>query len=441
MVFTRPPVAALVFLFQGQPTKRRNGCNSIVAETAMSNLHLPVEILDHIIDYLHDTEDALRSCCLVSKSWIPRTRKHLFAHIWFHTVREVHAWKRTFPDPSTSPAHYAKTLSIDSPAVVTAVDAEVGGYIGSFSSVTGLETGADRTEPDFDQSAIPLAPFHGFSPAIKSLCLVIPALPLSQVFNLILSFPLLEDLDVILVGESSDYDDGSEEDEMPTATQPTYVYWVPRPLSIGRDGAFLRPSIVVSTGRHPLPEADSDVASRGRSFVDNGVGRGVFSYPRIPRDRLEPCRYVHSSSAVYIDNLLLFLGESRTGFVDLAKATKLKEVVFRPNSWSVEWITTALQTITAKHRDLRQISVRMCYPIVYNLSGAGIDADVREAVGEAGYGEWLELDRLLVQLWESRRIHLMAVFTKGQNTGSSIGCLLSEITKRGMIDLVECDEA
>jgi hypothetical protein len=220
MVFTRPPVAARVFLFQGQPTKRRNGCNSIVAETAMSNLHLPVEILDHIIDYLHGTEDALRSCCLVSKSWIPRTRKHLFAHIWFHTVRDVHAWKRTFPDPSTSPAHYAKTLSIDSPAVVTAADAEVGGYIGSFFSVTGLETGADRTEPDFNQSAIPLAPFHGFFPAIKSLCLVIPALPLSQVFNLILSFPLLEDLDVILVGESSDNGDDSEEDEMPTATQP-----------------------------------------------------------------------------------------------------------------------------------------------------------------------------------------------------------------------------
>jgi hypothetical protein len=113
--------------------------------------------------------------------------------------------------------------------------------------------------------------------------------------------------------------------------------------------------------------------------------------------------------------------------------------VFRPNSWSVEWITTALQTITAKHRDLQQISIRMCYPIVHKLSGAGIDADVREEVGEVGCGEWLELDRFLVQLWESRRIHLMAVLRKGQDMRSSIECLLPEITKRGMIDLVECD--
>jgi hypothetical protein len=81
----------------------------------------------------------------------------------------------------------------------------------------------------------------------------------------------------------------------------------------------------------------------------------------------------------------------------------------------------------------------MSHPIVHKFSGAGIDADVREEVGEAGYGEWLDLDRLLVQLWESRRIRLMAAFTKGQDMRSSIECLLPEITKRGMIDLVECD--
>ena len=39
----------------------------------MSNLHLPAETLDHIVDHLHDTKDALRNCCLGSKSWVPRT--------------------------------------------------------------------------------------------------------------------------------------------------------------------------------------------------------------------------------------------------------------------------------------------------------------------------------------------------------------------------------
>ena len=36
-----------------------------LAETMMSNPHLPTEILDRIIDHLHDTEDTLRNCSLV----------------------------------------------------------------------------------------------------------------------------------------------------------------------------------------------------------------------------------------------------------------------------------------------------------------------------------------------------------------------------------------
>jgi hypothetical protein len=54
-------------------TPQRHGS----AETAISVSRLPAEMLDHVVDHLYDTEDALRNCCLVSKSWIPRTRKHL----------------------------------------------------------------------------------------------------------------------------------------------------------------------------------------------------------------------------------------------------------------------------------------------------------------------------------------------------------------------------
>ena len=38
---------------------------------------LPGELLDHTVDHLYDARVTLKSCCLVSKSWVPRTRKHL----------------------------------------------------------------------------------------------------------------------------------------------------------------------------------------------------------------------------------------------------------------------------------------------------------------------------------------------------------------------------
>lgn len=65
----------------------------------MSDLHIPQEICERIIDLLYDQPRTLRQCCLVSRSWVPRTRKYLFCDVWIDCSDEIHAWKNTFPDP------------------------------------------------------------------------------------------------------------------------------------------------------------------------------------------------------------------------------------------------------------------------------------------------------------------------------------------------------
>jgi hypothetical protein len=187
----------------------------------MANPCLPPETLDHIVDNLCGTEDALRNCCLVSKSWIPRTRKHLFNDIGLLTTESLESWKETFPDPSTSPGRYTITLTVGCPRSVTAADAEAGGWIGGFSRLEHLEVFAPIPDHDFNQSGAPLIPFHGFSSTIKSLRVAIPHLPISQIFNLIISFPLLEDLDVMFRDEApAEDEDDSGEDDMPATAQP-----------------------------------------------------------------------------------------------------------------------------------------------------------------------------------------------------------------------------
>ena len=123
--------------------------------------------------------------------------------------------------------------------------------------------------------------------------------------------------------------------------------------------------------------------------------------------------------------------------INLSKATKLKDVAFRPQSWTVEWVTTALKTIIPQHRDLQQISIRLSYPTVVSLNGINVDAAPWETVGEVGCREWLDLDHELVQLWESRLIRPRVAFVKEGDVRDSIRSLLPEITKRGIIDLVE----
>ena len=77
----------------------------------MSTPCLLEELLDYVVDFLHNAPRALENCCLVSKSWIPRARMHLFAHVAF-SARGLQSWKKLFPDPSTSPACYTKTLHL-----------------------------------------------------------------------------------------------------------------------------------------------------------------------------------------------------------------------------------------------------------------------------------------------------------------------------------------
>jgi hypothetical protein len=134
----------------------------------------------------------------------------------------------------------------------------------------------------------------------------------------------------------------------------------------------------------------------------------------------------------------MFLARPRSALTDLSEATKLKDVVFRPTSQSVKWITMTLKT-TPKLRDLREISIYMPHYMTTVCAGA----EVTGVIGEASYGEWLDLDRLLVQLWETSSIRPKFVcppqIGMEWDTNYCVGywCLLPEITKKGIIDLVE----
>ena len=112
---------------------------------------------------------------------------HPFARIIFGTPSLLEAWKKAFPDPVVSPAHHARFLTIECPGVVTVADAEAGGWIPTFSNVERLELCG---------SGLNLVPFHNFSPVLKSLRLILGFLPSLNIFNLICSLPLLEDLNL-----------------------------------------------------------------------------------------------------------------------------------------------------------------------------------------------------------------------------------------------------
>ena len=147
---------------------------------------LPPEILDLIFDHLHDEPTTLRVCCLVSQSWIPRTRIRLFDRVEFLLSEStIESWMRTFPDPSNSPAHYTRSLLLSNFKGITVALP----WIQSFNHIVELEVASWA-----DNRHISLTRLCGLSPTLKYLRISHALAPLSEILEFICSFPLLEDL-------------------------------------------------------------------------------------------------------------------------------------------------------------------------------------------------------------------------------------------------------
>ena len=139
-------------------------------------------------------------------------------------------------------------------------------------------------------------------------------------------------------------------------------------------------------------------------------------------------------------NLFLISVGWKPDLIDLSNATRLKNSVFRVESQRVDWIITTLRTIAPEHRDLQQVTIYLPYDP--RLSGA--DADIRRMAGELIFEEWLELDGLLTQLWESLNpsedpVSLIPPPKGEQEILESMGLLLPLITGREIIDLFRID--
>jgi len=375
------------------------------AGTTLSSL--PCELLDHIVDLLHDSQISLRNCCLVSKSWIPRTRTHLFAEVHFNTASSMQSWKETFPDPSTSPARYAKALFICSPQIVTATCAEAGCWIGGFPRVVRFVI--DGQEQFVNGWANTFALLHGISPVLRSLRVNHVGFPAPQLLSLILSFPLLEDLSITdCLGSYLPTTLGGSASGPSASAQPSSL------------SAFIGSlDLDIRGGMEPI--AHRLLALSGGMYCRKLTLK--FTYNRIRHLRL------HKS------DLVLFLVDLGSASFNLSEATKLRDVTFRIATLRVEWITLALRDITSKHRDLRQISIDAghYFSRAYRTSAD----DPRQYVGDKFFGQWLDLDRILVHLWESLSIHTNVKWTGegGEWLGRYIAAVLPEMTKRGMVTI------
>ena len=282
--------------------------------------------------------------------------------------------------------------------------------------------------------SVSLVAFHGLSPTIRSLRLELACVRLSEVFDLVCSFPLLEDLALFRFS----YWNGVDE-------------WTPPSTSPRLTGSLQLHSVGGGTGRITRRLLD---LPNGLNFtkivlcVDDEIDfkstTDLVSRCSDTLESLDVSDHLRGGCYYYsrrlIDTLPLHSVLSTAGSFNLSAATKLKQLVFQCGRSNVQWTTEALQT--AESSNLERITVRP-------------NANTFEfEIAELRCQQWQDLDRLLVQFWASHSIRPKVTYEVGGITyevgGITYGVgvrkmdiryyassLLPELTKRGLVDLVE----
>ena len=392
----------------------------VIAQTTMLS-PLPPEILDLIVDFLHDEPDALRACCLVSRSWVHRTQEHLFAHVEFLSRSHTILWKEMFPDPSNSPARHTRSLLIRESTVVAFVDTDVGDWARAFDGVVRLDVdicgfGSGRK--------ISLVQLHGLSPTLKSLRLAYESsAPSSEILSFVCSFPLLEDLALVSLGGNSEIDEWN----IPS-TSPKFTGYLDLRMLGGT------PPVV-----HRLLELPNGLHFSKISVACSGedVGSMMMNLVSECSDTLEYLSiYYYIVGAVflsafmvgqYVNTIFWRIVEHSMPLLDLSKLTKLKDVVFGCTGPEIQRITMTLQT--AESINLEQITIHS-------------PTSFKELVVESDCPGWQDLDRLLLRFWTSHSIRPKIWYKDGEEEYDLrylVPRIFPELTSRGLVDLIEYD--
>ena len=375
---------------------------------------LPQEMIDLIIDNLRGEPKTLKSCSIVSKSWAYRTRKHLFNHVVFRpSGPPIGQWKETFPDPTISPAHNTRTLSIYFPKLIAAAEKDT---LLNFCCVTRLDMDTDFW---YDQK-VSLVPLHGFSPILKSLSLTFDRLPRSEVFDLICSFPLLEDLRLACYG-------GRRVIEMWEA--PSISPRLTGALQLRTGGGMqfvLQRLLYLPNGIHFRKIAVQWIVLPDLSSTVDLVSRCATTLKSLKiANHLEGLFL--SRTFRPIDNSPLCTDESRTTSLDLSRVESLEKIAFICKCPSAEWVLATLPTIETK--SLRQISLVIPHDVI-----------VKALDVESTRRGWLDLDRMLVQTWTSRSIRPRLMYERileERDLGKDVARLLPESMERGTVDVLK----
>lgn len=186
-------------------------------------MQLPQELVDRVIDFLHNDRPALKASCLVHTDWIDPCRCQLFGSVTLNGLMDLESWAETFPSVLQSPAHHTRKLTLiglcaslgDKGLNPDKLDDSLLQHLRSFNQLRKLVFTAlnlhPRNSPELHflhvRSSLTSLLFHSPYPTTQK-----------KLLHFICSFPHLENLSI--TGVSRWLEDGKEGYSVPQASPP-----------------------------------------------------------------------------------------------------------------------------------------------------------------------------------------------------------------------------
>ncbi|RDB15825.1 hypothetical protein Hypma_003689 [Hypsizygus marmoreus] len=164
----------------------------LASPTNAKVVELPPEVIDAIIDYLHDDKYALLTCALVSPKWIPRSRYHFLYELTLEP-EDALAFCSLSQDLYSTIPRFVRSLTLKDGILTLYWSSSALSHLAHCKFTSLEDLCIDRAWFDLDESAI-TSMCHGFA-SIKTLKLHdVSFTSIAHLAQLVCSLPLLESL-------------------------------------------------------------------------------------------------------------------------------------------------------------------------------------------------------------------------------------------------------
>jgi len=157
------------------------------------NARVPQELVEMMINHLRSDIGALKACCVVNKTWVARSRYHLFYQVEILDDTQLHSWASTFRYPANDVGGFVRRLHIAHPRMLEDVSEF---SLEQFTNVEYFSLG-DVPDPTARFQASGMINILPLPTTLRSIRLCLERIQARGISSLFQRFRNLEDLSIV----------------------------------------------------------------------------------------------------------------------------------------------------------------------------------------------------------------------------------------------------